>query len=95
MRENRLKDPFRVKKSVKFTIALTPSDDEGGVELNSEDEEEVATIIAEASPSGSREGMRPKKSPKKSQKILVVGANDEVEDQEIKRGKKALNLSKE
>ena len=38
MRENRLKDPFRVKKSVKFTIALTPSDDEGGAELNSEDE---------------------------------------------------------
>ena len=86
-KENRMKDPFRVKKTVQFVIQMSDSEDDAPANTSVVGEDEEADPEAEPDPAAS-----PKKSPKSSDgesekkpKIIVVGATDEV--QEVPRKK--------
>ena len=81
-KENRMKDPFRVKKTVQFVITMSESEDEVPAQGSVVGEEEEADPEAEPEANAS-----PKKSPKsdggdseKKPKMIVVGATDEVQD---------------
>ena len=90
-KENKIRDPFRVKKSVQFMIALSGSDDdeEGkeGQGLNSQQIEEALNVDT-----GDQEAAN--SHFEKKTKILVVNATDEIEDFVERRSKKS-QLSKE
>ena len=80
-KENRMKDPFRVKKTVQFVITMSDSEDDVPAQGSVVGEEEAdPEVEPEANAS-------PKKSPKsdggdseKKPKMIVVGATDEVQE---------------
>lgn len=79
LEENNMKDPFRVKKAVIFTIAY-PEDDEEAEKA--EDDKKDDELIKPSSPEGS-----------KKIKTVVVNATDEIELP--KKKKNSIQLSKE
>lgn len=105
-RENRIKDPFRVKKAVTFMINLNQSDSEDEDEDNEEggaaNQGNAASVGA---PNGSQEKqgeqgksaadgvMKKKASGGKGQQIIVLNTNDEQEIP-VRKSKKP-QLSKE
>ncbi len=80
-KENKMKDPFRVKKAVTFVINLDSEDGEDAQSAKSGDEskplnkdESELSLDMESSAGGTAA-----KSPKK-QKIFVVNATDDVQE---------------
>lgn len=104
-KENKLKDPFRTKKAVTFTINLASEEDEDldedeQAEYDSMDGSQL-TLKEQSSPdkvardveSNNSKSSSKKASPTKKAKVLVVNATDEVQELNQKSTKASV-LSK-